>query len=113
MDIVQVGAAVAAPAAKVPAAASFGAVMRAHAPRAAQVTSSPAGPAQAALRAIERARERLDAALAEARRGRTFTAQELLALQADAYRYAQTFEVASRLVEHGVQAVKQAVNAQV
>jgi hypothetical protein len=62
---------------------------------------------------VDRARERLDAVLAAARRGRTFTAQELLALQADAYRYTQTFEVASKVVEQGAQTVKQAVNTQV
>jgi hypothetical protein len=62
---------------------------------------------------VERARLRLDAVLAAARRGETFTAQELLALQADAYRYSQTLDVASRVIEQGVQSVKQAVNTQV
>jgi hypothetical protein len=62
---------------------------------------------------VEKARERLDAALALARRGRTFTAGELLALQADAYRAGQTLELASRVVEQGAAAVRQAVNAQV
>jgi hypothetical protein len=62
---------------------------------------------------VERARLRLDSVLAAARRGQTFTAQELLALQADAYRYSQTLDVASRVVEQGVQSEKQAVNTQV
>jgi hypothetical protein len=62
---------------------------------------------------VERARERLDALLAAARRGRTFSAQELLMLQADAYRYSQTLEVVSKVVEHAAQAVKQAVNTNV
>jgi hypothetical protein len=80
----------------------------------ARAVSSPAGhPARAALEAVERARLRLDSVLAAARRGQTFTAQELLALQADAYRYSQTLDVASKVVEQGVQSVKQAVNTQV
>jgi hypothetical protein len=75
--------------------------------------STAAHPAQAALEAVERARLRLDSVLEAARRGQTFTAQELLALQADAYRYSQTLDVASKVVEQGVQSVKQAVNTQV
>jgi hypothetical protein len=89
---------------------SFGDVLRARAPPA------PAAAPQAAARfleAVERARERLDTALAEARRGRTFTAAELLALQADAYRAGQTLELASKVVEQGAAAVRQAVNTQV
>ncbi len=62
---------------------------------------------------IEQAQRRLDAVLEVARSGRTFTAQELLALQAQAYRYAQTLDIASKVVEHGAQAVKQAVNTPV
>jgi len=71
------------------------------------------GAARTALASVERARERLEAVLASARAGRTFSAAELLALQADAYRYAQTVDVASKVVEHGAQALKTAVNAQV
>lgn len=96
-----------------PSRASFDAALRARAatPRSGAAAAPQA--AHAALVSVERARERLDAVLAAARRGRTFSAQELLALQADAYRYSQTVEVASRVVEHGAQAVKQAVNTQV
>ncbi|HYS83068.1 MAG TPA: hypothetical protein VEM76_20365 [Anaeromyxobacteraceae bacterium] len=93
--------------------ASFGAVLRAQPRLPAPLASPPPHPARAMLQSVERARARLDGLLAEARRGRTFTAQELLALQADAYRYSQAVEVASRVVEHGAQAVKQAVNTQV
>jgi len=93
--------------------ASFGAALRAQAAALPRSASPLPHPARAALASVERARERLDAVLAAARHGRTFSAQELLALQADAYRYSQTVEVASRLVEHGAQAVKQAVNTQV
>lgn len=70
-------------------------------------------PALRLVEAVERARCRLDAALSEARRGRTFSAGELLALQADAYRAGQTLELASRVVEQGAQSVRQAVNTPV
>ena len=77
---------------------------------------APDGAGAAALEVlgrVERARVRLDAALAEARRGRSFTAAELLCLQADAHRFAQTVEIVARAAEHGVQAVKQAIHTQV
>jgi hypothetical protein len=66
-----------------------------------------------ALRRVDAARARLDAVLAEARRGRSFSAAELLCLQADAHRFAQTVEIVARAAEHGVQGVKQAVHLQV
>jgi len=65
------------------------------------------------VRQIERAQERLDALLAAAQRGQTFTPQQLLALQSEAYRYGQTVELAAKVVEQGAQSVKQAVNTQV
>ena len=71
------------------------------------------GPAASALESIERAQRRLDAILEAARGGRVFTAQELLGLQATAYRYAQTVELAAKLVENGAQSVKQALNTQI
>ncbi len=84
----------------------------AHAPRTAGLAStSPTLPA--ALRDVDAVRARLDDMLAQARRGRTFTPQELLCLQADAHRFAQTVELAGRAVEHGVQGLRQALNAQV
>jgi type III secretion system YscI/HrpB-like protein len=70
-------------------------------------------PAAEALRGIDHARAALDGALAQARAGRTFTAQELLALQADAYRFHQAVDVVSKVAEAGAQAVTQAVNTQV
>jgi len=91
-------------------------------PRPGRGTGSPATPgaagsfpasATAFLERVERARAGLDAALAEARRGRTFTPAELLGLQADAHRFAQTVEIAARGVEHGVQSLRQALQAQV
>lgn len=72
----------------------------------------PAAQLTQALRSLEASQARLDRVLEAARSGRTFTAGELLALQSDAYRFTQTLDIASKLVEHGVQSVKQAVNAQ-
>jgi hypothetical protein len=94
-------------------APSFGAAVRAQATCATAAQAIAPQPARAALAAVEHARERLDAVLAAARRGRTFSAQELLMLQADAYRYSQTLELASKAVEHAAQTVKQAVNTSV
>lgn len=102
-----------APIPAAPAARGFGAALQAHAPPAPAAPAPPAGVARLALGSIERARQGLDAVLAAARQGRTFTAQELLTLQADAYRYSQTIEIASKVVEQGAQAVKQAVHTQV
>ncbi len=75
------------------------------------MNGSPALPT--ALRDIEGVRARIDDMLLQARRGRAFSPQELLCLQADAHRYAQTVEFAARAVEHGVQGLRQALNAQV
>jgi len=86
-----------------------------HAPG--PVPAGPAHPASpglpAALRDIEGVRTRIDGMLAQARRGRTFSPQELLCLQADSHRFAQTVEFTARAVEHGVQGLRQALNAQV
>jgi hypothetical protein len=65
------------------------------------------------LEAVERAQQRLDDILAQARSGRTFTGGELLALQAEAHRFSHTVEIASKVVEQGAQTVKQAVNTPV
>ena len=94
-----------------PAVRSFGDALRAASAR-----RSPGGPGEAALSAlrdVDRARARLDEVPDLARRGRTFTAAELLCLQADAHRFAQTLEIVARAAEHAVQGVKQAVQAQV
>ncbi len=92
---------------------SFGEALRSVTAAVPRAPQAPAHPARAALESIENARVRLDAALAAARRGQTFTAPELLALQADAHRFAHAVELASKVVEGGAQAVKQAVNTQV
>lgn len=100
-------------AANAPPRASFGSVLRRHAAPLGGAPAPLSQAARAAVESVERARRRLDAALAAARQGHTFTAQELLSLQADAYRYSQLVDVASRVVEQGAQTVKQAVNTQV
>lgn len=84
------------------------------APGGAAPAAGPASPSlPPALRDVEAARARLDGMLDQARRGRTFSPQELLCLQADAHRFAQAVEFTSRAVEHGVQGLRQALNAQV
>jgi hypothetical protein len=104
----------ATPATQAPAPSrSFGEVLERRSARATPLEPSARGPAASALESIERAQRRLDAVLQAARNGRTFTAQELLGLQAQVYRYAQTVELASKLVENGAQSVKQALNTQI
>ncbi|MGC3997846.1 MAG: hypothetical protein QM767_10290 [Anaeromyxobacter sp.] len=89
----------------------FAALLEGTLPAVAPRTVQP--PGKALLHAVERAQARLDGVLAASRAGRTFTAQELLGLQSEAYRAAQTVDLAARLVEQGAQSVKQALNTQV
>jgi len=70
-------------------------------------------PVRRLLEAVDRARERLDGVLAAARSGRTFTAQELLGLQAEAYRTVQTVDLGVKVAEQGAQSIRQALSAQV
>jgi hypothetical protein len=91
----------------------FGAALEGQRPPESARAPAVRSTAQVALEALERARTDLDAAVAAARTGRTFSPSELLALQSQAYRYGQTVEVASKIVEQATQAVKQAVNTQV
>jgi hypothetical protein len=66
----------------------------------------------ALLGAVERARRRLEGVLGAARSGRTFSAQELLGLQAETYRAVQTVDLAAKLVEQGAQSVRQVLGTQ-
>ena len=59
------------------------------------------------------AEKKIDAVLAAASRGKTFSASELLAMQATVFRYSQTVEVVSRLADRLVGAVKQTLGTQV
>ena len=113
MTIAPVGAALpAGPAAAAPSTGrSFAAALEARLSPGPAASPSPF-PGAGALGAVERAPSRLEAVLAAARSGRTFTAQELLGLQAEAYRTVQTVDLATKLVEQGAQSVKQALNLQ-
>lgn len=104
-----------------PTGGSFGALLEAraslgplHGPPPSSTGSETLGAAfTRGLEGIERAQARLDGLLAAARAGRTFTPQELMALQGEAYRCSQTVELSAKLVEQGAQALKQALQAQV
>jgi hypothetical protein len=111
MTIVPVAAAPAAVAPPAPARPSFAALLESRTPFPAPPGAAP-HPALSALGGVERAQARLEAVLAAARAGRTFTAAELIGLQAEAYRCAQTVDLASKLVEQGAQSVKHALNTQ-
>jgi hypothetical protein len=84
----------------------------AAAPPPARSAASGGVPGVHLLAAVEQAHRRLEGVLAAARSGRTFSAQELLGLQAEAYRAAQTVDLAARLVEQGAQSVRQALGTQ-
>ncbi|HEX9307003.1 MAG TPA: hypothetical protein VF894_05895 [Anaeromyxobacter sp.] len=119
MPLVPVGVAAPAPGAAATAPrrpVRFAAILEARAASTpappAVVAPARAHPALAALSGIERAQSRLEGVLAAARAGRTFTAAELIGLQAEAYRCAQTVDLASKLVEQGAQALKQTLNTQ-
>jgi hypothetical protein len=59
------------------------------------------------------AETKVDALIAAVARGRTFSAGELIALQATVFRYSQTVEVISRAADRLVGAVKQTLGTQV
>lgn len=131
---------VASPAAPSPAGAAdrgtrtFAEVL-AHAPARAETSAGPAPPegrvavappappavaATSAARALERlasevqrGEQRVEAMLAAARAGRTFGPAELLALQSETFRYAQTVEIVSRTADRLVGGLKQLLNTQV
>ncbi len=117
MPVLPVGAPVSAPA-TAPAASpgkSFAALLESRTPLspAGAPVEAPVPRALSIVSSVERAQARLDSVLAAARSGKTFTAAELIGLQAEAYRCAQTVDLATKLVEQGAQSVKQAVNTQV
>jgi hypothetical protein len=56
---------------------------------------------------------RVDALLDAAARGRTFTASEMIAMQATVFRYSQTVEVLSRATDRLVGAIKQTLGTSV
>ena len=68
---------------------------------------------RAVLERAVAAERNIDALLAAAARGKTFTPGELLALQAAVFRYSQTVEIVSRVADRLVGAVKQVMGTQV
>jgi hypothetical protein len=88
-------------------------------PTATAAPTSPSAPsplARGLTRALAGAaagEARLDAILDAAARGKTFTATEMLAMQATVFRYSQTVEVLSRATDRLVGAVKQTLGTQV
>src|SRR6185436_15876414 len=72
-----------------------------------------ASPVRAFLERTLTAERRVDALLAAAARGKTFSPAELLALQATAFRYSQTVEIVSRATDKLIGAVKQTMSTQV
>ena len=55
----------------------------------------------------------MDAMIADARNGKSFSASELLAIQVEVFRYSQTVEVISRSTDKLVGAIKQTLGTQV
>jgi hypothetical protein len=66
-----------------------------------------------ALEGAAKGEARIDALLEAAAKGKTFTAAELLAMQATVFRYSQTVEVLSRATDRLVGAIKQTLGTQV
>jgi hypothetical protein len=78
-------------------------------------TTSMAQPhkAEVMLHSVAEAQARLEKVLDAARSGKTFSAAQLLALQADAYRATQELDLAGKVVEKGAGGVKQILQTQV
>ena len=60
-----------------------------------------------------KAEKKMDAMIAAARNGKSFSASELLAIQVEVFRYSQTVEVISRSTDKLVGAIKQTLGTQV
>ena len=78
--------------------------------------SPPISASNAVRGVLERAvaaERNIDALLAAAARGKTFSPGDLLALQATVFRYSQTVEIVSRVADRLVGAVKQVMGTQV
>ncbi len=81
-----------------------------------QVASPPGREAALAARALDRvssAQKRLDQVLGLAQSGRSFTAGELLSLQANVYRASQELDLAGKVIEKATSGVKQVLQTQV
>jgi hypothetical protein len=73
----------------------------------------PAQPVRDLVTGALDAEREIDAVLAAARAGQTFSAAELLALQAKVFRYTQAVEVMSRAADRLIGAMKQTLGTQV
>ena len=62
------------------------------------------------LTEIEKGEQMLDRTIRSAMKGRDFSAQELIALQAGVYQYTQRLEIFSKLVDRVTSAVRQVLN---
>lgn len=91
---------------------------RAGRPPALEVPTSPAAPdapltwQRVASGAFD-AEKRVDAMIEAAQKGKSFSAQELLGLQVEVFRYSQTVEMVSHATDKLVGAIKQTLGTQV
>ena len=87
----------------------------AEALRQAEQVGEPSGAGQAlrsAARSITRGGHLVDSVIRAARRGKTFSNEELLAVQAGVYRYTQELELASKLIDKASGAVRTTLQSQ-
>lgn len=63
-------------------------------------------------RSLTRGERTIERAVHAAHRGKVFSQEELIALQAGVYRYAQELELASKLVDKSTSAVRQTLRSQ-
>jgi len=75
--------------------------------------NAAAGPLRTLLARTFRTEDQLDRVIAAGTAGKTFSAGQLLALQATAFRYSQTVEVLSRTADRLVGGIKQTLGTQV
>lgn len=62
---------------------------------------------------LEEQRQRIDGMIEQAIQGKTFTAKEIVLLQAQVYRFSQNMEVVSHAVDRIVSSIKTILNVQV
>jgi predicted component of type VI protein secretion system len=83
------------------------------APKPANASSPVTQSLTRALDAVNKGEARIDALLEAAAKGKTFSAGELIAMQASVFKYSQTVEVLSRATDKLVGALKQTLGTQV
>jgi hypothetical protein len=77
-----------------------------------QTRPQPAAKAALILDRISEAQQRLDHLLERAQSGRSFTAAELLSMQARVYRASQELDLVGKVVEKAASGVKQVLQTQ-